>query len=614
MKPNTFKALAVIAVLVFCAVFASSASATPPAIESESVSGISSTSATLKAVINPQSTERGAYYQFQLAEDPSEFASEFTCPTEGFPANSSLCLGITAQEGALPIRGIPAGTSGQAVSLDLESVGVTLEPGTTYYYRVISARIVPSEDTTQWEEPTVFGPDQTFAASDSNSAPAIEAQSLANLTSTDATLKATINPGGLETTYEFLLWESPCGPECELIINVPLPSATLPASSVGQEVSLDLNSAGVTLTPGAEYGYSVTASNSEGSDEGTWKIFYAPGEGSGMPAIEGESVSHLSATNATLEAGIEPAKASGGTYYQFQLVEDPSEFAEEIQCPPPPSSGPFIACNGNESATALPIGHVGPSNFSVLITLNLSEAGVVLKPGTTYHYRVLAATGVSNEDTIEWAEPTVFGADQSFTTPAPPVISNESATNITSNDATLNAEIDPLGKETTYRFQIDTTGHFKFDQEDSCVLHPPEAVCAQEVIAGEPLPAGLVEPPEQTLPAVEGPQKVSVDLNLIGAMLQPSTIYYFRVVATHDGSEIVEGPSRTFTTCAFGEPCPAAGGPSAGTESPGSIQAPIHVCPRHKIKRHGKCIRKPRCGRKHHSRLHKRHRRRCTRK
>ena len=48
------------------------------------------------------------------------------------------------------------------MSLDLESVGTGLEPGTTYYYRVIAARIVPTEDTTQWEEPTVFGVDQTF--------------------------------------------------------------------------------------------------------------------------------------------------------------------------------------------------------------------------------------------------------------------------------------------------------------------------------------------------------------------------------------------------------------------------------------------------------------------
>ena len=79
---------------------ASASVASAPSIESESTSNITSTDATLEAQINPQSEERGAYYQFQLAKNPADFASEFTCPTEGFPAGSSLCLGITSQQGA----------------------------------------------------------------------------------------------------------------------------------------------------------------------------------------------------------------------------------------------------------------------------------------------------------------------------------------------------------------------------------------------------------------------------------------------------------------------------------------------------------------------------------
>lgn len=463
--------------LFLIATLPASATSTPPSIDSESATGISPNSATLEALINPQSTEQGAYYQFQLAEDPSEFAPEFTCPTEGFPAHSSLCLGITAEEGALPIEATSAGTTDQAVNLDLESVGASLEPGTTYYYRVIAARIAPSEDTIDWEEPTVFGESKSFATS-SGAPPTIETQSVSNLTSSDATLEATINPGGLETTYEFLLWESACGPECESIVDIPLPSATLPASSAGEEVSLDLNSAGVTLNPGAEYGYSVTASNGVGNDESEPEIFYAPTEGA-------------------------------------------------------------------------------------------------------------------------------------------PTIVSESATAITPSDATLNAEIDPRGEETTYRFQIDTTGHFKFDQEDSCLLHPPGIVCAQEVIAGEPLPAGLLEPPEQSLPAVEGPQKVSVDLNAIGATLQPSTTYYFRVIATHDDGRIVKGGTETFTTPAEEEK-PAeegsssgAGGCSPGTcpgTNPGQGQSgppSVTTCKKGQIKRHGVCVKKPRpCKRKGHHAKH----------
>jgi hypothetical protein len=141
----------------------------PPSIEGESVSHVTPTDATLEAKIDPDSLERGAYYQFQLAAGPGEFLPAFACPSEGFPANTSFCGGsLASQPGALPIGSIAAGTLGETVSLDLSaprswwSGTTTLKPGTTYHYRVIAARAVPTEDTIQWEEPVIDGADQTF--------------------------------------------------------------------------------------------------------------------------------------------------------------------------------------------------------------------------------------------------------------------------------------------------------------------------------------------------------------------------------------------------------------------------------------------------------------------
>jgi hypothetical protein len=144
----------------------------PPAlvsIEGESVSHVASTDATLEAKIDPESLERGAYYQFQIVANPSEYLQVFACPTEGFPANSSLCGGsLASQVGALPIGKIGPGVQGQTVSLDLSAPrngwpGITtLKPSTTYHYRAIAARVVLTEDTIQWEEPIVYGADQTF--------------------------------------------------------------------------------------------------------------------------------------------------------------------------------------------------------------------------------------------------------------------------------------------------------------------------------------------------------------------------------------------------------------------------------------------------------------------
>jgi hypothetical protein len=256
-----------------------------PSINSESVSHVTSTDATLEAKINPESLQRGVDYQFQLVANTGEYLPVFACPTEGFPANSSFCGGpLASQAGALPIGTTGAGVQGKTVSLDLSaprawwSGTTTLKPGTTYHYRVIAARSVPTEDTIQWEDPIVYGPDQTFTTPSAGTAPVIESISISHLTPTDATLEAQIDTEDLSTSYEFQLWSSPCshkGAGCDLIINVPLPTGLLLGSFVSQNVSLDLNSAGVTLG-GGEYGFSVLATNKAGSTSAFGGIFEAP--------------------------------------------------------------------------------------------------------------------------------------------------------------------------------------------------------------------------------------------------------------------------------------------------------------------------------------------------
>jgi len=130
-----------------------------PSIESESVSHVTRDDATLEAHVSTEGLEHGAYYQFQLASDPSEFATELACPAE---LHSSLCIGVGVHARALSIGFAKGDSAGQLVTLDLSSAGVTLKPGTTYHFRVIAAKAIPSEDTTKWEPPTVFGPDHPF--------------------------------------------------------------------------------------------------------------------------------------------------------------------------------------------------------------------------------------------------------------------------------------------------------------------------------------------------------------------------------------------------------------------------------------------------------------------
>ena len=57
------------------------AAAEAPVIESESASHVTATGARLEAAINPEDAEKGASYQFQLVASPSEYISQFACPS-----------------------------------------------------------------------------------------------------------------------------------------------------------------------------------------------------------------------------------------------------------------------------------------------------------------------------------------------------------------------------------------------------------------------------------------------------------------------------------------------------------------------------------------------------
>jgi hypothetical protein len=70
-----------------------------------------------------------------------------------------------------------------------------LKPGTTYHYRVIAATSVLTEDTTEWEGPTVEGPDQAFTTPPAGAAPVIDPVSISHPTPAEATLEAQIGPG-----------------------------------------------------------------------------------------------------------------------------------------------------------------------------------------------------------------------------------------------------------------------------------------------------------------------------------------------------------------------------------------------------------------------------------
>jgi hypothetical protein len=128
------------------------------------------------------------------------------------------------------------------------------------------------------------------------------------------------------------------------------------------------------------------------------------------PSIKGESVSNVSATEATLEAEIDAVGTEHGLFFQFQLLHDPGEAPTELACPPAPPPG-YSVCVGPQSPDVLPLGFVSGSG-----THQVTQDVSGLDPGHTYFYRVLAAPALLTEDAAEWEGPALVGPSQSFQT------------------------------------------------------------------------------------------------------------------------------------------------------------------------------------------------------
>lgn len=174
--PNQSRCMVGVAIAaLYLLALAGPALASPPAIEGESVSEVSSSDATLEAVVNPGNLEAGAFYQFQVVAEPSEYWPEVTCPEQDPEAPEIQCLGpygtvdgpppeaeIQRRPGDLPTVRLGGGSEGVQVALRLSTVGKTLQPGATYHYRVLAVEAAPSVDSIVWEPPPTYGADQTF--------------------------------------------------------------------------------------------------------------------------------------------------------------------------------------------------------------------------------------------------------------------------------------------------------------------------------------------------------------------------------------------------------------------------------------------------------------------
>ena len=264
------------------------------------------------------------------------------------------------------------------------------------------------------------------------------------------------------------------------------------------------------LIPFTTYHYKLVAINSNGKEFPTVgrERTFTPAPLLD-PDVTETSASEINPTTARLNAGINPNFAS--TSYRFQYGTDSSY--------------------GNET---LPSESIGEDGTPHSVATQISG----LRPGTTYHYRVLALNfaGVTE------------GPDRTFNTPDVPHVSSTGASAITKTGATLSAQIAPGYAATNYHFEFGPTGSYGAS------------------VGG----------------AVGDDNSIhTVDSSISG--LAPGATYHYRVVATN-AFGTATGPDQTFSTA-----------PVVQELTP----PPPVECKKGQVRRHGRCVKPKKATHKH---------------
>ena len=213
--------------------------------------------------------------------------------------------------------------------------------------------------------------------------------------------------------------------------------------------------------------------------DGESHTVYVANSGDGDVAVFGDVRPIVTTTPAinptesgtTLTGHIDPAGRGPIVACHFEYGFDET-YGSSIPCTPNPASGNFTE----------------PTNVTAIVT--------GLSPGTRDHYRLVATNAAGG---------TANGQDRVFATTQSPTVDGLASANLTARSASLEAEINPNGLNTTYQFEYGPT-----------------------ISYGESAPVTAGE-----LSASEADQSVVVDLT----NLTPHVVYHYRLVATNaDGT------------------------------------------------------------------------------
>lgn len=355
--------------------------ATPPKVDGESVS-IKASEAILEAQANPNNAPTTGYFQYSTSAT----------------VNGSGSLSAPTDSPTPPGRDLGEAFGDQAVG---PAVLTGLTVGQAYYYQAVSRNATG----------TTYGAVQSFTT--------IPTPAPNPIAATTATFQGnlTLNPD-VSTQYHFIY---DVGTECT-------GGGETPAEEAGEGSGTVAGHADVTeLQPGAEYTVCFVTSNELGAEQRSpahFTTLAAP------PKVDGESASAVKATEATLEAQVNPNNEKTHAYIQYATSS-----AVNVD-------GALTAATPTETPPGAEVG----SNFEDHLVGPVALTGLVA--GRTYYYQTVATNPTGTD----------YGAVQEVTTvPAP---HTDPVTAITATTATFNGQLtlDPLvATQFSFDFNLNTT-------------------------------------------------------------------------------------------------------------------------------------------------------------
>jgi hypothetical protein len=289
--------------------------------------------------------------------------------------------------------------------------------------------------------------------------------------------------------------------------------------------ALQFGSLEATGTPLDEHGSSLAV------DPGTDDVYVDEGSEVAQYDAAGDLLGSSSTADLSFSSAVAVNAATGHLYVADNTHGSVDIFGGAVVGPTPTTGVPSglgntsVTLNGTVDPAGLPVTdcqfEYGKGSYTSTIPCSSnpgSGSGAVpvaanatgLEPNTAYQFRLAASN----------ANGTTLGHRGEFTTLSPPLVEGSPATAVGISTATLQAQVDPVGFDTTYRFEYGSDTSY-----------------------GTSIPASAQD-------IGGGSGYLTVSQLLVG--LQGATTYHYRVVATN-ANGTTDGPDRTFKTFPLAE-------------------------------------------------------------